>query len=141
MSDEGAVSDGADLHELLSVSGWYRKPSAIPGWLGISPCSRSSCWYQHVYDILELLILQRTETAPVGYSDFTSKIGLESRGYERTISEVTDATTDINRLWHGLMMVIFRISTRTYITEILQTKHVHGHTKILYTRGFRAQPF
>jgi len=140
VSDEGAVSDGADLHQLLSVSGWYRKLSAIPGWLGIS---RSSCWYQHVYDILllELLILPRTETVPVGHSDFTSKIGLESRGYERTIWEVTDAATDINRFWHGLMMVIFRISTRTYITEILQTKHVHGHTKILYTPGFRAQPF
>jgi hypothetical protein len=27
--------DGADLHELLSVSGWYRKPSVIPGWLGM----------------------------------------------------------------------------------------------------------
>jgi hypothetical protein len=109
------------------------------GWLGISPCSRFSCWYQHVYGILELLILPRTETAPVGHLDFTSKIGLESRWYERTISEVT--TTDINRLWQGLMMVIFRISTRTSITEILQTKHVHGHTKILYTRGFRTQPF
>jgi hypothetical protein len=36
VSGEGAVSDGADLRELLSVSGWYRKPSAIPGKLGIN---------------------------------------------------------------------------------------------------------
>jgi hypothetical protein len=35
MPAAGAVSDGADLHELLSESGWYRKPSAITGWLGI----------------------------------------------------------------------------------------------------------
>jgi hypothetical protein len=35
LSYAGAVSDGADLHEPLSVSGWYRRPSAITGWLGI----------------------------------------------------------------------------------------------------------
>ena len=70
----GAVSDGTDLRELLSVSGWYRRPSAITGWPGsVTWCipehsqhgtSISKVLKDFVHDRVEVLHVSHFERTP-----------------------------------------------------------------------------
>jgi len=72
----GAVlSDGTDLRELLSVSGWYRRQSAITGWLGIHHVVHSrtfTTWNLHLEGSQRFCTWSHGSTACFPFSTYSN---------------------------------------------------------------------